>query len=100
MKLPKINYEDLPEEVKGNFTEDEIEFDSVVDEDYAVDFPVSSERYRSERIASARKAILQKKYVEEITSIEKRFDRGKITEEKALTLLREATDRRDQVDRS
>ena len=52
MKLPKINYEDLPEEVKGNFTEDEIEFDSVVDEDYAVDFPVSSERYRSERIAN------------------------------------------------
>ena len=100
MKLPKINYEDLPEEVKGNFTEDEIEFDSVVDEDYAVDFPVSSERYRSERIASARKAILQKKYVEEITSIKKRFDNGKITEEKALTLLREATDRRDQVDRS
>lgn len=100
MKLPKINYEDLPEEVKENFTEDEIEFDSVVDEDYAVDFPVSSERYRSERIASARKAILQKKYVEEITSIKKRFDNGKITEEKALTLLREATDRRDQVDRS
>ena len=100
MKLPKINYEDLPEEVKGNFTEDEIEFDSVVDEDYAVEFPVSSERYRSERIASAKKAILQKKYVEEITSIKKRFDRGKITEEKALTLLREATDRRDQVDRS
>ena len=100
MKLPKINYEDLPEEVKGNFTEDEIEFDSVVDEDYAVEFPVSSERYRSERIASARKAILQKKYVEEITSIKKRFDNGKITEEKALTLLREATDRRDQVDRS
>ena len=100
MKLPKINYEDLPEEVKENFTEDEIEFDSVLDEDYAVEFPVSSERYRSERIASAKKAILQKKYVEEITSIKKRFDNGKITEEKALTLLREATDRRDQVDRS
>ena len=96
MKLPKINYEDLPEEVKENYSEDQIEFDSVLDGDYAVEFPVSSEKYKSDRMNSAKKAILQKKYVEETNYIRKRLLSGKITEEKALSLLKEATDRRDK----
>lgn len=95
MALPKINYEDLPEKVKDIVDEDFI-FDEMLDGEYAVDFPVSSSQYRADKIASGRKAILQKRYLEEITNIKKRFDTGKITESKALTLFIEATDRRDQ----
>ena len=44
MTLPKINYEDLPEEVKDVVDEDFV-FDPVLDREYVVKLPISGEEY-------------------------------------------------------
>lgn len=94
MTLPKINYEDLPEEVKDIVNEDFI-FDPVLDRDYLVTLPISGEEYVNARLLSARKHVLQKHFVEAITRITKKLESGKISEEKAAQLFKEAIDKRD-----
>tara|TARA_B100000902_G_scaffold331846_1_gene329440 strand:- start:247 stop:537 length:291 start_codon:yes stop_codon:yes gene_type:complete len=94
MTLPKINYEDLPEEVKDVVDEDFV-FDPVLDREYVVKLPISGEEYVTARLMSARKSILQKQFVEEATRIYKKLESGKISEDKAKQLLKEAMDKRD-----
>jgi len=89
MKLPKINYEDLPKEVRELVGED-FEFESLADDNYAVEFPVTSDRYRSERMTSAEKFIKFKKYDEMTADIMKRYEDGHITKEEAEVLWAEA----------
>tara|TARA_B100000902_G_C26961115_1_gene740559 strand:- start:427 stop:717 length:291 start_codon:yes stop_codon:yes gene_type:complete len=89
MKLPKIDYNDLPDEVKALVGED-FEFDSLVDDNYAVEFPVSSERYKSDRYESARKMIQFRKYDEMTDDILKRYEDGHITKEQAEDLWSKA----------
>ena len=72
MKLPKINYEDLPKEVRELVGED-FEFESLADGNYAVDFPVTSDRYRSERMTSAEKYVKFKSMMSSINKIISRF---------------------------
>jgi len=91
MKLPKINYEDLPKEVRELVGED-FEFESLADGNYAVDFPVTSDRYRSERMTSAEKYVKFKKYDEMTADIMKRYESGAITKEQGDVLWAKANE--------
>lgn len=94
MKLPKINHEDLPKEVQ-DLVDTGAEFESIIDQDFAIDFPVGPEQHKSGRIESARKLVLHRRWAEEMTALYKRYESGKIGKEEAERLMQEATDRKN-----
>ena len=50
MKLPEINFDDLPDEVKA-LVEGGAEFDSIVDGNIAIDFPIGPEEHKKMKMA-------------------------------------------------
>tara|TARA_Y100000004_G_scaffold85867_1_gene96296 strand:- start:127 stop:426 length:300 start_codon:yes stop_codon:yes gene_type:complete len=95
MKLPEINFDDLPDEVKA-LVEGGAEFDSIVDGNIAIDFPIGPEEHKKMKIDSARKLVLHRRWVEEMEVLYKRYESGKITREEAERLAKEATDRKKE----
>lgn len=93
MKLPKINFDDLPDEVK-TLVENGAEFNSLSDENFAVDFPIGPEEHKQMKVDSARKLVLHRRWTEEMKSLYDRYETGKITKEDAERLMQEATDRK------
>ena len=95
MKLPEINYDDLPDEVKS-LMEGGAEFDSIVDGNIAIDFPIGPEEHKQMRVDSARKLVLHRRWAEEMQTLYNRYESGKITKEEAESLAKEATDRKKE----
>lgn len=94
MKLPEINYEDYPDEIK-NAIDEGAEFVSLIDKDYALDFSITPEQYVDMKVSSAKKLVLHRKWVEEMEKLYKRYESGKIGKEEAERLMQEATDRKN-----
>jgi len=94
MELPKINFEDLPDEVK-ELVKDGAEFESIVDEDFALDFPIGPEQHKTMKVDSAKRLVLHRRWVEEMERLYKRYESGRITKEEADRLMREATDKKN-----
>jgi len=95
MELPKINYDDLPEEIKQKIGKDEYSFQSLIDQDYFVGFNIDWESIAKGKSSYARRAVAQRKYVDELEGITKLVDKGKITEEDAINMAKEARQRKE-----
>lgn len=96
MELPEINYEDLPEEIKDRVKEGEFSFEKLSDLNYFVDFKIDWETISGSKQSYAKRLIAQRKYVEDLKRITKQCDSGKITEEDAVEMAREARRLRDE----
>jgi|SaaInlV_100m_DNA_5_1039725.scaffolds.fasta_scaffold06096_2 hypothetical protein len=94
MKLPKINHEDLPKDVQ-DLVDNGAEFESIIDEGFAVDFPIGPEQHKNMKVDSAKKLVLHRRWVEEMEGIYKRYEQGRITKEEADLLMNESTDRKN-----
>lgn len=95
MELPHIKNENLPEELKEILGDSDANFDPLFDEEFAVDFPIDSQTFVNQKIASARRMILHRKYVEEMQMLYKKYESGKISAEEAERLMKEATQRKN-----
>lgn len=94
MKLPKINHEDLPKDVQ-HLVDSGAEFESIIDEGFAVDFPIGPEQHKNMKVDSAKRLVLHRRWVEQMEIIYKRYEQGKITKEEADRLMNESKDRKN-----
>lgn len=97
MKLPKIDYNDLPEEVKDKVDPENFSFSPLSEEDILLGMDIDWEMISKSNMSYARRLIAQRKYVEEVKAITKKCQSGKITEEDAQDLVREALERRNSI---
>jgi hypothetical protein len=97
MELPKIEYDDLPEEVKQKVDSENFEFKSLLDEDILLGMDIDWDLISNSNLSYAKRLIAQRKYVEEVKSITKKCQSGKITEEEAQDLVKEALERRNNI---
>mgnify|MGYP001181268560 FL=1 len=93
--LPSIPKENLPQEIREIIGDEDAVFDLLTDEKFADDFPISAQDYVEGKIDSQRKRVYYNRYVEEMKSLYKKLERGKLSIDEAEKLMQEARDKRD-----
>jgi len=97
MELPKISYDDLPESVKNSVDKENFSFESLLDQNYFIDFEIDWESISQSKMSYAKRLMAQRKYVEELKRVTKLCDSGKITEIEAQDMIRELKMVRDET---
>ena len=67
-QLPKIKFEDLPEEIKEAVNECDIEWESLIDQDYLIGFPIGPEEAKDMKVKSAKKMVAYRLCGEEMNT--------------------------------
>lgn len=92
MNTSKFNIEDLPEEIRDLFDEDdEIYIESLLPQNMPL--LISSEDYIDGKMKSARKMLKHRKYCVEIKVLYDKYESGKIDGTQAEKLMQRAKDR-------
>ena len=96
-KLPKIKYEDLPDEIKEAVEECDIEWESIVDQDYFVGFPIGPDEAKDMKVKSAKRMVAYRLWGEEMNTLYKKLQKGTLSQQEAEAKMQEATCRRDRI---
>ncbi len=96
-KLPKIKYEDLPDEIKEAVEECDIEWESIVDQDYFVGFPIGPDEAKDMKVKSAKRMVAYRLWGEEMNTLYKKLEKGTLSQQEAEAKMQEATCRRDRI---
>ena len=96
-QLPKIKFEDLPDEIKEAVNECDIEWESLIDQDYFIGFPIGPEEAKDMKVKSAKKMVAYRLWGEEMNTLYRILEKGKLTREQAEIKMQEAKSRRDRI---
>ena len=96
-QLPKIKFEDLPDEIKEAVNECDIEWESLIDQDYFIGFPIGPEEAKDMKVKSAKKMVAYRLWGEEMNTLYRKMEKGQLTREQAETKMQEAKSRRDRI---
>ena len=97
MSNNKLDWNDLPDELKSLFSEDdEIEYESFAEGVESYVLPVTDEQYREIKLASARKLIKHRRYVEEMKVLYEKYESGKLDGTQAEKLMKESRQRYEE----
>lgn len=91
MSTSKFNLEDIPQEILDILEEgDSFEFESLIDPNTPELLTVTKEMYDNDKLKSAKKLVAHRKYVQEMTILYKKYEDGKLDQDKAETLMQNA----------
>jgi len=90
MRLPYIDPDDLPKEVKEKIEGKDYHWESIHEEDFLVKFPVSFEAAEKQKRKAQIVFVAYRRYVEDTKEIMRRLEKKSITEEEATNLIQEA----------
>lgn len=90
MRLPEIDSNDLPKEIKEKLEGQDFHWESIHEEDFLIKFPVTPEVAEKQKRKSQIIFVAYRKYVEETKKIQKKLEKNSITEEEASELVQEA----------
>lgn len=94
MSNTKIEWEDLPEDLKQYFDEDgEIEFETFIESNGEVPLPITAYQFSQHRLESAKRMLKHRRYVEEMKILYDKYENGKLPQEEAEKLMNEARQR-------
>jgi len=96
-KLPKIKYEELPDEIKDVLDEVDVEWESLIDTDYFIGFPLGPEAHKTMRVKSAKRMVAYRLWGEEMNQLYRKLELKRITKEECEAAMQEAKLRRDRI---
>ena len=90
MNLPYIDPKDLPESVREKIGDSNFYWESLHDEDFLIDFPVTEQIAEKQKRQAQVMLVAYRKYMEATNAILKKVEKKVITEDQAKELLVEA----------
>jgi len=90
MNLPYIDPKELPESVREKIGDSNFHWESLHDEDFLIDFPVTEQMAEKQKRQAQVMLVAYRKYLEATKSILKKVEKKVITEDQAKELLAEA----------
>ena len=94
---PKIKYEDHPDEIQEAVAECDIEWESIVDQDYFIGFPIGPDEAKDMKVKSAKRMVAYRLWGEEMNTLYRKLERGLLTKDEAEAKMQEAKIRRDRI---
>ena len=96
-KLPKIKYDDLPDEIKEVLDEVDVEWESLIDTDYFMGFTLGPEAHKDMRVRSAKRMVAYRLWGEEMNKLYRKLELKRITKDECEAAMQEAKVRRDRI---